>query len=240
MVIGLAAVCTVSGSAHAQAAPSADATNRLSDITPIAVSNGALSPVLMGQFHIESSQARFIYRVAGSYSEGYSGDRGPATSAQLNWPFAVAVDKSGNIFVADSGNNVVRRVSAKTGSITTVAGTGAAGYKGDNGPATQAELSFPDGLAVDSAGDLYISDQTNGVVRKVEASTGRITTYAGNAKATELGDNGPATQAQLSVPYGLALDVKGNLYIASDGRVREVSATTGIITKVAGSNGYGY
>ena len=142
------------------------------------------------------------------------GDNGPATSAQLNFPEGVAVDSAGNLYIADSGNYRIRTVS--NGVITTVAGNGTQGFSGDNGPATSAALSGPNGVAVDSAGNLYIADYYNNRIRKV--SNGVITTVAGGGAS--FGDNGPATSAQLYEPWGVAVDSAGNLYIADSGNDR--------------------
>jgi sugar lactone lactonase YvrE len=155
-----------------------------------------------------------ITTVAGNGNYGYSGDGAAATSAALNSPQGVAVDSSGNLYIADSGNRVVRKVTASSGIISTVAGTGAAGYTGDGGAATSAELALPESVAVDGSGDIYIADANNNVVRYVKASTGVITTVAGNGTAGYLGDNGAATSAELNSPQGIALDGSGNLYIA--------------------------
>ena len=172
--------------------------------------------------------------VAGNGTPGYSGDNGPATSAQLNNPRGVAVDAAGNLYIADQQNNRIRKVS--NGVISTVAGNGTPDFGGDNGPATSAQLSFPDGVAVDSAGNLYIAD---GGVRIREVSNGVITTVAGNGVHGYGGDNGPATSAQV-VTTGVAVDSTGNLYIADlyNSRIRKVSK--GVITTVAGNGVYGY
>ena len=185
------------------------------------------------------SATGIITTVAGNGSAGYSGDGGPATSAQLDGPEGVAVDGSGNLYIADTCNNRIRKVSA-TGIITTVAGNGSAGYSGDGGPATSAQLSLPAGVAVDGSGNLYIADSGNNRIRKVSA-TGIITTVAGNGSPGYSGDGGPATSAQLNQPAGVAVDASGNLYIAdsSNNRIRKVSAT-GIITTVAGNGFDGY
>ena len=173
----------------------------------------------------------------------FCGDGGQATDAQLNDPWGVAVDKTGNIYIADRGNNVIRKVTATTGIITTIAGNGTAGYTGNNGLATSASLNGPDGITLDSAGNMYISDQYNNVIRKVTKSTGIITTIAGNGTAGFSGDNGPATSAKLNDPsLGIAFDADGNFYIADDGnsRIRKVTVATGIITTVAGNGTFGY
>ena len=130
-------------------------------------------------------------------SEGVGGDGGPATAAQLNFPTGVAADAAGNLFIADTFNNRIRKVSAN-GIITTVAGTGARGFGGDGGPATAAQLNYPQGVAVDAAGSLFIADTGNMVVRKVSAS-GILTTVAGTAAVADAqgfsGDGGPATES---------------------------------------------
>ena len=178
-----------------------------------------------------------ITTVAGNGARGYSGDNGPATAAELNWPTGVAVDAAGDLFIADGSNNVVREVNHATGVITTVAGNGASGYSGDSGPATAAELADPADIAVDSAGNLFIADFTNNRIREVNHATGVITTVAGNGVWGYGGDNGQATAAELGFPTGVALDSAGDLFIAdtNNQRVREVNQATGVITTVAGT-----
>ena len=183
--------------------------------------------------------------VAGNGITGYSGDGGPATAASLNTPLGVAVDASGNLFIADSYNSLIRKVSA-SGIITTVAGAaGGSTSLGDGGPATSAFLGAPYSVAVDASGNLFIADSFDNRIRKVAAGTGIITTVAGNGTAGYSGDNGPATAASLNlyspgVPAGgIAVDTSGNLFIADsfNSRVRKVSAAAGaggIITTVAG------
>jgi uncharacterized protein (TIGR03437 family) len=213
-------------------------------------------------------QTYTISTVAGNGTSGFSGDNGQATSAQLNYPSAVAVDSAGGLYIADAGNYRIRKVS--NGVITTVAGNGKPGSSGDNGPATSAELAEPGGVAVDSAGNLYIAA---GSVRKVtpagiistvagsgggiavdsagslyiadgyssvrKVSNGVTTTVAGSATQGFGGDGGPATSAQLSLPMAVAVDSAGNLYIAdyANQRIRKVS--NGVITTVAGGAAYG-
>jgi sugar lactone lactonase YvrE len=188
----------------------------------------------------DSTKSSFIYTVAGSENLGHGGDGGLATEASMSYPSGTAMDSEGNLFIADTGNNVVRRVAAGTGIITTIAGTGVAGYSGDHGPARSAQIGYPKAVAVDHAGNLYIADSQNRVVRMVATGTGTITTYAGSATATTLGDNGPATSAQLSDPQGLAVDSAGDLYISDYIRARKLTASTKIITTYAGNGLSGY
>ncbi len=174
----------------------------------------------------------------GTSGSGFSGDGGPATSALMNSPYGVAVDFAGNVFIADTGNNRIRKVSA-IGIMTTVAGTGKPGFSGDGGPATSASLAAPIAVAVDSFGNLFIADASNNRIRKVSAS-GIITTVVGDGFSGFSGDGGAATSASLD-PYGIAVDFSGNLYIADtvNNRIMKVS-TSGIITTVAGNGSLGF
>ena len=183
-----------------------------------------------------------ISTVAGNGYQGYDGDNISATSAELSLPTAVALDSAGNLYIADTGNVRIREVNASTGLITTVAGNGAYGYNGDNIAATSAELYYPAGVALDSAGNLYIVDAINDRIREVNASTGLITTVAGNGSLGYNGDNIAATSAELYYPEAVALDSAGNLYIADIGnqRIREVNASTGVISTVTGNGTRGY
>ena len=184
-----------------------------------------------------------VTTVAGTgATTGAFGDGGPATAAALAYPIAVAADGAGDVFVTQLLYAGVRRVDASTGVITTVAGTGTPGYSGDGGPATAAAINRPSGIAADPAGDLFIADAQNSVVREVVASTGVITTVAGTGPAGFGGDGGPAAAAQLNGPGGLAVDAAGDLFIADggNGRVREVAASTGVITTVAGTGAAGF
>jgi hypothetical protein len=176
-----------------------------------------------------------ITTVAGTGEQGFSGDGAAATSAILDSPAGVAVDASGNIFIADTRNHRIREVLASTGVITTIAGTGVKGFSGDGGPALSATLAGPQALAFDSAGNLYIADTDNHRVRKITGTT--ITTVAGNGEQIFSGDNGAATSAGLDSPGGIALDASNNLYIGDthNQRVRVVSAATGVITTFAGT-----
>ncbi|HYA17706.1 MAG TPA: NHL repeat-containing protein [Bryobacteraceae bacterium] len=176
-----------------------------------------------------------ISTVAGGRG-GFSGDGGSATLAALNYPEAVAVDSSGNLYIADAANHRVREVSG--GVITTIAGNGLAGFSGDGGSATAAQLYLPKGLAFDSQGNLYISDSNNNRIRKV--SGGIITTLAGNGTQGYSGDKGAATGAELNTPARITVDPSGNIYIADTGNnvVRRVAG--GIITTIAGTGTAGY
>jgi sugar lactone lactonase YvrE len=179
-----------------------------------------------------------ITTVAGKGTHGYSGDGGPATSAELGYTRDVAVDSAGNIYIVDEDYDRVRKVDA-SGIIITVAGKGTHGFSGDGGPATSAELKAPCGVAVDSTGNIYIDDENNARIRKVDAS-GVITTVAGGG-SNGLGEGGLATSAEISDPVGLTLDSRGNFYFAdsNNGLIRKVSGA-GIITTVAGNGDYGY
>jgi sugar lactone lactonase YvrE len=183
------------------------------------------------------STAGVIATVAGSGVQGFGGDGGAATAAELDSPGGLAMDAAGNLFIADTHNHRVREVAGATGIITTVAGTGAAGFSGDGAAATAARLDLPTALAVDAVGNVYVADMDNHRVRRIAAGTGVITTVAGNGVEGFAGDGGSATAASIDSPNGLAVDSAGNLYIADthNGRVREVSAATGIISTVAGT-----
>ena len=183
-----------------------------------------------------------MQRIAGNGTAGYSGDRGAAVDAELNGPESVAVDASGDVFIADSKNNVVREVTPN-GTISTFAGSNTAGYSGDYGPAVDAELNDPCGVAVDSLGDVYIADSANNVIRRV-GTDGTIATVAGDYAAyaangdvaASSGDGGPATSAQLNDPQGITLDRAGDLFVADtyNDAVREVSPS-GTITTLVGN-----
>ena len=184
------------------------------------------------------SPSGIITTVAGTGSSGFSGDGGPATSAQLFGPEAVALDRNGNLFIVDDGNNRIRKVTT-SGIISTVAGDGTWGFSGDGGPANQARLAFScdntgcGGVAVDSHGNLFVSDAGNNRIRRISPD-GIIATVAGNGTFGFSGDGGPAISAQLSIPRGLAVDSADNLFIAEGGRIRKVSETGAITTVVGG------
>lgn len=187
-----------------------------------------------------AAQSSLIIRSpAGSGAYGFGGDNNPAANALLATPSGVAVDGDGNMFIADTYNNRIRKVNA-AGVITTYAGTGIGGYTGDGGQATIARIDTPIGIAVDRSGNVYFSDSLNDAVRKVD-TTGKITTVAGNGQSGFSGDGGQATAARLSLPQSLIFDGAGNLYICDtfNNRVRKVD-TQGIITTIAGNGSAGY
>ncbi|ETX00590.1 MAG: hypothetical protein ETSY1_10720 [Candidatus Entotheonella factor] len=182
-------------------------------------------------------ESGIMYSVAGTGERGYSGDGGAATAATLSEPFMCVFDAHGNLYEAEAMNHCIRRIDAATGVITTVAGTGQEGYSGDGGPALEAAMNQPYSLDIDAAGNLYIVDRLNAVIRKVEAATGVITTIAGTGEPGSSGDGGPGTQAQLHEPNDCFLDGHGGLLIADvqDQRIRRLDLATGIITTFAGS-----
>jgi hypothetical protein len=169
-----------------------------------------------------------ISTIAGNGTQGHSGDGGQATVAELNDPIAVAVDDSGNVYTAEYGSNYIRKINTK-GIIYSIAGTGGNGYTGDGGPATSAELNAPSGLVVNKYGTIYIADENNNAVRKVNSS-GIISTIAGNGFPGYSGDGGPATSAELSTPWAVDIDKSGNIYINDEinNVIRELTVATGI------------
>ena len=176
---------------------------------------------------------------AGTEAFGYAGDRGLAVNASLGYPQGLAVHPNGDLYIADYLNSAVRKVSSVTGIITTVVGTAQWGYAGDGSFATAAKLAGPIGLAFDSLGNLFIADSGNNAIRRVDASTGFITTIAGsggNPGYDGLGDGGPALHAILNSPSQIAVDPTGNLFVADSyyNLVRKIDANSGIITVVAG------
>jgi sugar lactone lactonase YvrE len=190
-----------------------------------------------------SEKAATIKTVAGD-GGSQLGDGGPAKSAGLCGPTDVALDAEGNMYISDTGDycigpggDTVRKVDLH-GTITTVAGTGEAGFSGDGGPATKARLDFPSAVAVDREGNLYIADGLNYRIRKVDKD-GIITTFAGTGEARHSGDGGPATSAQLKEPACMVFDAHGNLYVADYTSVRKIDPS-GTITTVAGTGQFGF
>jgi hypothetical protein len=215
-----------------------------------------------GTFYRQPMTAGDVYTVAGNGTRGFAGDGGPAAQAELSYPDAVAVDRAGNLVIADASNFRVRVVAARAGTfygqpmtagdIYTVAGDGVPGYTGNGGPATAAEMEGPAGVAVDGTGNLLIADEQNQRVRVVPVRTGtyygqamtadHIYTVAGNGKSNFFGDGGPATRAHLRYPQSVSVDAAGNLLIADSEhqRIRVVAAKAGTFYGQAMTAGYIY
>ena len=182
-----------------------------------------------------------VSTVAGTGILGYSGDGGQATAAQLSFPHAITLDGAGNLYIADSSNDRIRKVNLSTGVITTVAGDGSGSFSGDGGAATAAGIDYPEALTVDAAGDIFIADTDDFRIREVNAATHIISTVAGTGTSGYSGDAGQATAAKINYCYGLALDASGNLYISdtSNYRIRRVNLASGVITTIAGTGTFG-
>jgi uncharacterized protein YjdB len=198
-----------------------------------------LSVFLTNVSRAQTGCTAIINTFAGTGTSGYTGNGGAATAAKMNVPFSLQVDGSGNVFIADAGNCVIRKVNA-SGIISTVAGNGSCGFSGDGGPATSAQLHAAQGIAIDGAGNLYIADRNNNRIRKVNTS-GIITTVAGNGTRGYSGDGGAATAAELNYPSGVAVDAIGNLYVADadNHAIRRINAG-GMITTIVGIGISGY
>jgi hypothetical protein len=183
-----------------------------------------------------------ITTIAGTGTGGYNGDGILATAAQINIPSALAFDGSGDLYFTDRSNGRIRKITTSTGIISTVAGTGTAGYNGDGILATAAQLNGPNEVSFDASGNLYIADWFNNRVRKIDKGTGIISTIAGTGTAGYNGDGIAATAAQINGPCGIIFDNAGNTYIAEYGgaRVRKISISTGNITTIAGTGTFGY
>jgi sugar lactone lactonase YvrE len=180
-----------------------------------------------------------LTKVAGNGTSGSTGDGGPATSAQLNKPEGVCVDGLGNIYIGDTENHRIRKVSL-SGNISTVAGTGSGGYSGDGGLAINAKLKKPNGVSVDSSGNIFIADTENHCIRKVDGASGKISTVAGiGGSEGDTGNGGQATSAKLKKPCGVFVDTSGDIYIADTENcwIRKVDVSTGNISRVAGDMG---
>ena len=227
-------VSTVAGGATGDGAP---ATSAALDFPRYLALDGSDNLFISDSIHnrirkVDSTGV--ISTVAGTGLGGYSGDGGAAVDAALNLPAGILFDGAGNLIIADQFNDVIRRVDG-SGIITTIAGTGTAGYSGDGGAAIAAQLDQPFGLALDATGDLLFADLGNSVIRKINF-LGIITTVAGNGVSGYGGDGGPATAASLNSPRSILPDGSGNLYIAdtANRRVRKVD-TAGVITTIAGN-----
>ena len=188
------------------------------------------------------SSSGVIRTVAGNGTTGYSGDGGPALSASLNLPHEIRFDRAGNLFLTDMMNHAIRRVDAKTQLITTIVGTGKPGYSGDGGPATAAQLNQPHSLQFDPAGDLYICDIRNNVIRKLTVSTGLIATFAGTGKPGDTPDNSPIAGTPLREPRTLDFDSAGHLWLATRGgnQVFKFDLAAGRIHHIAGTGQKGF
>jgi DNA-binding beta-propeller fold protein YncE len=179
-----------------------------------------------------------ISTVAGTGAQGYAGDGGAAQQALLNNPFDLAFDPAGNLCFSDTFNHCIRRIDARSGVISTIAGTGEKGFSGDGGPAKQAQMNEPYGIVIDCAGNIYVADRLNRRVRRIDSTTGVISTLAGDGAGKFSGDGGQSAQAGLAEPNGLALDrTHCRLFIAdvADHRVRVIDLTSGVITTFAGT-----
>jgi trimeric autotransporter adhesin len=187
------------------------------------------------------STAGIITTVAGNQTASYYGDGFPATAAALRVPSGIVLDSSGNLYIADTGNHAIRKVT-RDGNIATFAGYGAPGYSGDGGVSTSGQLSSPSDVAIDPSGNIYIADTGNAVIRLVTASTGVISTVAGNNTTGSTGDGGPAVKAALNAPHGIAVDSTTNIYISEygDSRIRKVSKSNGNISTIAGTGSFGF
>jgi streptogramin lyase len=181
-------------------------------------------------------QAGVIDTFAGIGQPGYAGDGGQATAARLNQPFHCDLDGKGHLFIVEAFNHCIRRVDLRTGVITTLAGSGAKGYSGDGGPAVKATMNEPYAVAVSPGGDLYVVDRLNAVIRRVDGTTGVITTVAGTGRRGYSGDGGKGSAAQMDEPNDCCLDGRGGLLIAdvSDWRIRRLDLATGVISTFAG------
>jgi sugar lactone lactonase YvrE len=183
-----------------------------------------------------------INTIAGNGTDGFSGDNIQATNTRLYDPFGVALDTSGNIFISDRSNHRIRKVSSTTGIIKTIAGVGTNGFNGDGGISDTSKISYPSGIALDKHGNIYFADFGNHRIRKITASSGIISSIAGNGVQGYNGDGIIATSAKLNSPNGIAIDEYNNIYIADGGnsRIRKVSASSGIITTIAGNGISGF
>ena len=234
-------ITTVAGGGPGDLGDGGPATDATFSSHPMRVTGDCTSNLLVADAHharirMIDTATGIIGTVAGCGLEGYSGDGGPAVNAKIASPHGSALDRHGNIYIADLKNDRIRRVDASTGIITTVAGNGEHGYSGDGGPATEAMLASPIAVTASNDGDLYVADHRNSRIRKVDAATGTITTVAGTGEQGFLSDGGPAVQAAISLPRDVALDTDGTLYIAdgANNRIRKVTPD-GAITTVAGT-----
>ena len=214
-----------------------------SDVAADGSGNVFIADAGNGRIRKVAADTNVITTVAGDGTFQLSGDGGAATEAGLNDARNLAVDSGGNLFIADFANKRIRRVDARTGIITTIAGTGNDSFLGDGGLATAAVLNQPRAVAFDSAGNMFIADEGNARIRRIDAATGIITTFAGGGEYEDgFGDGGPATGAALSNPSEMAFDSSDNLFISDTWHhlIRRVDGTTGVITTIAGTGTQSY
>lgn len=214
--------------------------------------SGLLKVVLALTFVLPSyaQTAGVINTVAGNGYQGKFGMSGPAKAAELTSPNSVAIDKEGNLFIADLASEHIFRVDASTGNVSVFAGTGAGGYSGDGGPAKDATFNHPFGLAFGPSGDLYVTDSRNNVIRRIDMSTGTIDTVGGNGFGAGPGDSDPcgtlvagkkAKNTALCNPFGIVVDASGNIFFTNaSSQVLEIAASTHIVSIIAGTGSYGY
>lgn len=183
-----------------------------------------------------------VETVAGTGQAGYEGDGGPAELATFNRPHEIRFDEAGDLYVVDMGNHVVRKITMKSGVISTIAGTGQAGYSGDGGPAVKAELAQPHSIQFGPGGDLFICDIKNHVIRRVEMLSGTISTFAGTGKPGPTPDGAPVRGTALNGPRSLDFDAQGNLWLATreGNQVFRLDLVTGLISHVAGTGEKGF
>jgi len=215
-----------SGSAGYSGDGGAATSGKISDARGIAFDAAGNLYIAEASNHVirKVSTTGIISTVAGNHTGGYLGDGGPATDAKLNNPKDIAFDAAGNMFIADNNNHCIRKVSP-SGTISTIAGVYPTfGYSGDGGPASSAQLKYPDGLLVDAAGNVYIGDGGNNRVRKINPA-GNIYTIAGNGTYASSGDGGPATAASIKSPLGPCKDAAGNLYVSDEAKIRKITPT---------------
>jgi sugar lactone lactonase YvrE len=238
-------ISTIAGTGVAGASGDGAAATAALLSTPHAVAVDAAGNVYIAdtgnnKIRMVSAQTGFISTIAGTGFAGASGDGSLASVAQLSAPSGVAVDAAANVYIADTGNNRIRKITAQSGVISTLAGNGTAGYSGDGAAATAAGLNAPAGVWADLSGIIYVADSQNNVVRAISPSTGFISTVAGTGSLGYAGDGAAATAAKLDTPSGVVTDAAGNLYIADTGNntIRVVAA--GIITTAAGTGSSGF